>query len=224
LQHHCVLKPIPRVCRCTVADLPCSGQQVRLLIGVRRYFCDMPSCARKIFAERLTPFVELRARVTQRLYQSVQVIGLATGGRLGVRVTDRLAIQTTRHSILRNIMRLPTEPVGQVRQIGIDDFSFRCGRKFGTLIVDRVWLNFGDTSSSADDFHIFIRSSSSFLVLPQSSALPGPPSVSQIRRILGCTAGPPLKTQSVMTICSYPILGRAHALYTSGGSLCLLMR
>ena len=120
----------------TIADLPCSGQQVRLLVGVRRYFCDVPTCQRKIFAERLTPFVEPRARVTQRLYQIVQIIGLATGGRLGVRVTDRLAIQTTRHTILRRIMMLPTEPVGQVTQIGIDDFSFRRGRKFGTLIVD----------------------------------------------------------------------------------------
>jgi len=120
----------------TVADLPCGGQQVRLLVRVRRCFCDVPTCARKIFAERLTPFVEPRARVTQRLYQIVQIIGLATGGRLGVRVTDRLAIHTTRHTILRRIMMLPTEPVGQVTQIGIDDFSFRRGRKFGTLIVD----------------------------------------------------------------------------------------
>src|SRR5512135_1128776 len=94
-----------------IADLPCSGQQVRLLIGVRRCFCDVPTCQRKIFAERLTPFVEPRARVTQRLYQIVQIIGLATGGRLGVRVTDRLGIETTRQTILRRIMALPTEPV-----------------------------------------------------------------------------------------------------------------
>jgi transposase len=33
-------------------------------------------------------------------------------------------------------MALPPEPVGQVRQIGIDDFSFRRGCKFGTIIVD----------------------------------------------------------------------------------------
>ena len=120
----------------TVADLPCSGQQVRLLVGVRRYFCDVPTCQRKIFAERLTPFVEPRARVTQRLYQLVQIIGLATGGRLGVRVTDRLQIQTSRHTILRRILALPNEPVGEVPQIGIDDFSFRRGRKFGTIVVD----------------------------------------------------------------------------------------
>ena len=66
----------------------------------------------------------------------MQVVGLATGGRLGMRLTDRLGIETSRHTILRRIMALPTEPVAEVTQIGIDDFSFRRGRKFGTIIVD----------------------------------------------------------------------------------------
>jgi transposase len=119
-----------------ITDLPCGGQPIRIQIQVRKCFCEVSTCARKIFAERLTPFVDAFARVTQRLFQIVQVVGLATGGRLGVRVTDRLGIETSRHTILRRIMALPTEPVGEVTQIGIDDFSFRRGRKFGTIIVD----------------------------------------------------------------------------------------
>jgi transposase len=119
-----------------LADLPSTGQSVQLLLTVRKFFCDVPACPRKIFAERLAPFVAPWARVTQRLYQIVQIIGLATGGRLGVRVTDLLEIQTSRHTILRRIMALPTEPVGEVSQIGIDDFSFSRGRTFGTIVVD----------------------------------------------------------------------------------------
>jgi transposase len=71
-----------------VADLPCSGQQVRLLIQVRKYFCDAFDCIRKIFVEHLMPFVDTFARVTRRLYQIVQIIGRAPGGRVGVRVRD----------------------------------------------------------------------------------------------------------------------------------------
>lgn len=74
--------------------------------------------------------------MTKRLFHLVQIIGLATGGRLGMRVTGRLGIQTSRQTILRRIMALPPEPVGQVSQMGIDDFSFRRGRKFGTIIRD----------------------------------------------------------------------------------------
>jgi len=119
-----------------LADLPSAGQAVRFLLSVRKFFCDVPTCPRKIFAERLTSFVAPRARVTVRLFQVVQIIGLATGGRLGVRVMDRLGIQTSRLTILRRIMALPPKPVDPVVQLGIDDFSFRRGRKFGTLLVN----------------------------------------------------------------------------------------
>ncbi|HEY6411038.1 MAG TPA: transposase family protein, partial [Ktedonobacteraceae bacterium] len=107
----------------TVADLPCAGQQVRRLLQVRKFFCDVSTCARKIFAERLAPFIEPWARVTARLYQIVQAIGLATGGMLGTRLTDRLGIQTCWMTIIRRIMALATAPVEQVSELGIDDFS-----------------------------------------------------------------------------------------------------
>jgi transposase len=81
-------------------------------------------------------FVEPWARVTTRLYQSVQAIGLATGGMLGARLTDRLGIQTCPITILRRIMALPTESGEPVVELGIDDFSFRRGRKFGSILVD----------------------------------------------------------------------------------------
>ena len=99
--------PAARVHNCycrQAADLPYSGQQVRLLVQVHKCFYTVPSCVRKIFVERLTPFVQPWARVTQRLYQIVQILGLATGSRLGVRVTDRLGIETTHQTILRRII------------------------------------------------------------------------------------------------------------------------
>src|SRR5436309_1161203 len=37
----------------TLADLPCSGQHVRWLVHVRRFWCLNAACARKIFTERL---------------------------------------------------------------------------------------------------------------------------------------------------------------------------
>jgi hypothetical protein len=74
--------------------------------------------------------------VTARLYQIVQAVGLATSGMLGARLAERLVIQVSWMTILRRIMAHPTPPVEQVSQVGIADFSFRRGRKFGTIVVD----------------------------------------------------------------------------------------
>ena len=120
----------------TLADLPCAGQQVRLLLQVRKFFCQVPTCVRKIFVERIAPFIEPWARVTARLHQMVQMIGFATGGMLGARVTDRLGILTCPITIIRRMMALPTPPVAQVSELGRDDFSFRRGRRFGSILVD----------------------------------------------------------------------------------------
>ena len=40
-----------------VADVPCGGLQVQLVLHVRKFFCDTPQCPRKIFTERLSAFV-----------------------------------------------------------------------------------------------------------------------------------------------------------------------
>src|SRR5215471_19510518 len=47
-----------------VAELPCGGQQVRLLLKVRKCFCEENTCPRTIFVERLAPFIDPHGRVT----------------------------------------------------------------------------------------------------------------------------------------------------------------
>src|SRR5579859_5667815 len=76
-----------------ITDLPSGGKRICLHVLVRKCFCDVSTCMRKIFAERLTPFVEPLARVTVRLFHVVQALGLATGGMLGARLAERLGIK-----------------------------------------------------------------------------------------------------------------------------------
>ncbi len=105
-----------------LADVPCAQKRVRLVLQVRKFFCDVKTCPRKIFTERLAPFIQPWARVTTRLFQEVENIGLATSGMLGMRLGDRLGIHTSWMTILRRIMAYPAAPLERVIELGIDDF------------------------------------------------------------------------------------------------------
>ncbi len=119
-----------------VADVASAGRQVQLILRVRKFRCDTRDCPRRIFAERLTPFVEPWARMTSRLSQTIEAIGLATGGELGSRFAPRLGVVTSPTTILRRTMSLPAQRSEQVSRLGIDDWSFRRGRQFGTILVN----------------------------------------------------------------------------------------
>jgi transposase len=115
--------------RRVLQDAPCAGRQVQLVLTVRKFNCRNSYCPRKVFTERLPTFVEPWARMTIRCCQQITSIGLATCGKGGARLADRLGMPTTRPTILRRIMDLPDVSAGSVVYLGIDDFA------------DRAWLS-----------------------------------------------------------------------------------
>lgn len=119
-------------------DIPCGGQAICLQLTARKFFCHNPKCPRKIFTERFPQFVEPWAQTTVRFTQALQSIGFATSGSLGARLAARLGMATSWMTILRRMLALPALASGAVIVLGIDDFSFKRGRKFGTILVDLV--------------------------------------------------------------------------------------
>src|SRR6266699_448498 len=120
----------------TVADLPCAGRNVILALTVRKFVCSTPTCSHKIFTERLPGLVESYGRMTPRLIALVQSLGSVAGGQMGTRQADRTGIATTPSTLLRHLMQLPAPVTRAVRVLGVDDWSWKKGRRFGTILVD----------------------------------------------------------------------------------------
>ena len=124
----------------TLADLPWCGWSVQLTVQVRRFFCDRHDCRRRIFVERIEALASAYARRTQRVQQLVWQLGYALGGEAAVRIAQHLAILLSASTLLRQLRRLSQTnqlPASvPATHIGIDDWAFRRGHQYGTIIVD----------------------------------------------------------------------------------------
>jgi transposase len=109
---------------------------VRLELTVKKFFCREKTCPQKIFVERLPEFLEPSSRLTSRLRSIVQAIGGAFNAQGGARLGTQLGISLSRMTYLRSLLRASIPLIEQVKHVGIDDFAWKRGKSYGTVIVD----------------------------------------------------------------------------------------
>jgi transposase len=119
-----------------IADVPCGNRPVTLCLHVRKFFCRTPNCPRKIFTERLPDLVEPWARLTNRLRTALEELGLVTGGEGATRLAPKLAMPVKPTTLQRRVRAVPVPEVKAVRVLGIDDWAFKRGQHYGTILVD----------------------------------------------------------------------------------------
>jgi transposase len=118
-------------------DLPVQGKAVEVHLRTTRWRCVNPSCPRKTFAGRSAPAVSAYARQTGRAAELVRLVGHAAGGRPAERLLRRLGMPQGDDRILRHLKRhAAAVPHSPIRVAGIDDWSWRRGTRYGTVVVD----------------------------------------------------------------------------------------
>lgn len=120
-----------------LADLPWEGVPVKIELRVRRFFCSTDGCRQRIFTERLPNTVGSHGRRTCRLSSALDRITLALGGSAGSRLAQQLGILADSSTLLRGLRRR-TRPFLSCspRVVGIDDWAWRKGQRYGTILCD----------------------------------------------------------------------------------------
>src|SRR5215211_177141 len=120
----------------SLADLPWGEKRLCYRLMVRRFRCSNPACAQQIFAERLPQVSQPRSRRTTRAASELRAIGLALGGNAGARRSQQQRLPTSASTLLRLIRTTPRPATGTPYAIGLDEWAWRRGHHYGSIITD----------------------------------------------------------------------------------------
>jgi transposase len=80
--------------------------------------------------------ITVSSRLTMRLRTAVQEIGFESSGKGGERLGGKLGMPVSDVTVLSSLFLVPLPEIGQVHVVGVDDWSWRRGKRFGTILVN----------------------------------------------------------------------------------------
>ena len=119
-----------------IHDLSILGHRVIIYLGVRKFFCHNHKCDKATFAEQPGTEVFRYRRRTCRCEVAVARQGISTSSNSASRLLSLLGIPVSSSTVLRDLHRLCPSSYEDVREIGVDDWAWRKGVTYGSIVID----------------------------------------------------------------------------------------
>jgi transposase len=74
--------------------------------------------------------------MTDRLIKALQAVGAITNGADAAQIASSFGVHTTAKTIIRRVLQLPLPSEGSVHKLGIDEWAWKKGHRYGTILVD----------------------------------------------------------------------------------------
>jgi transposase len=134
----------------TVRDLPILGKSVTLKITRKKYFCDAEACEADIFAEQ-SSFIDYYSQFTSRCKEYMLRVATCVNGEAAAKILEYQGIRVSGDTLLNMLRAAGTQyKIDVGKYIGIDDWSYRRGKRYGTIICDLETHNVIDILEGRD--------------------------------------------------------------------------
>ena len=123
-------------CFRTVNDLPILGKPVILYVNAREYSCTNKDCSVKTFREQLPGFLGVKMTWTNRCQDFILSLASEMNCEAASVFCKKIGVNISGDTIIRMMLRNTREIpfIGDI--IGVDDWAYKKGLSYGTLICN----------------------------------------------------------------------------------------
>ena len=119
----------------TITDLPVFQNRTVILLKTRKFKCGNNRCHRKVFSEH-TPDIVRYSRRTSRATRILETFAIELTGRLGSILSKQMHLTVSSSTITRIAYSQQLPDIKQPRVLGVDDWAYRKGVSYGTILID----------------------------------------------------------------------------------------
>ena len=119
-----------------LTDLSILGKVVILRFHARKFLCKNIQCSHTTFAEQPGDEIFKYGRRTRRCESMIGKIGINNSASVGERVLKDMGIGVSSSTVLRSVYKLEIPDAGEITELGVDDWAYRKGITYGSILVD----------------------------------------------------------------------------------------